>query len=275
MSPACRSALLLALLAFAAATAAKAPATPPVSPFDCTGDVCGFNVTADTLVSAPCEGRAVLVAYSRSSGATLVQCSIPARGEDNLVYAFDRSSSHGPVYELEGGRYVNPSSLPAAATDGIPDRFGPVPLCSAPGAAQAGELTLVVKEPSGGGDPPYCYRLYRGAIASGAFALTADGASAPAPSGSGRARWNKLVAALLPYVVPATASERPAAIVGAAKARLYTRPDTQASTKMYLIQGDAVSLLEAAPCGGWSRIRYVTQAGNTLDRWIQSADLAK
>jgi hypothetical protein len=274
MSSLCRPGLLLALLALAAAAAAKVPATWQIAPFDCSGEVCGFIVTADARLGAPCEGRSVLVAYSRTGGATLVQCSAPDRSEDNLLYAFNRSSSEGQVYELDGGRYVNLSSLAQAATDGIPDRFGPVPLCRPPGTAHAGELTVIVKEPDEGGEHPYCYRLYRALTASGAIEMTADGTSAPAPSSGGRARWSKLVAALRPYLAPAAAAQAPAAVVGATKARLYTRPDKRASTRMYLIRGDAVSLLDASPCAGWSRIRYVTQAGKTLDSWIRSADLA-
>lgn len=277
MSPACSAGprlALLALLACASSAGAKAPAASPVVPFDCSGEVCGFNVTDPALVTAPCAQRAVLVAFSRTSGATLVQCSSPGSSQDNLVYVFDRSMGTGPVYELEGGRYIAAAVLTQAATDGIPDRFGPVPLCSAPTAAVAGELTLLVKEPTGG-EHPYCYRRYHASIAAGGLQVGADGASAVAPAPDARARWTRLVAGLTVHIGPVAPAHAPDATVGVAKARLYARPDSQASTRMYLVRGDAVTVLDTAGCAGWSRIRYVTASGKPIERWIRNADLAK
>jgi hypothetical protein len=272
--------LLIALAAYAAGCAAKAPATSaaaaPVVPFDCSGEVCGFNVVAASLVTAPCEGRSVLVAYSRTNGTALVQCADPGRTQDNLVYLFDRRSTTGPVYELDGARYVTGAFLAQAAAEGIPDRFGSVPLCVAPGAAAAGELTLVVKEPNAGSGSPYCYRLYRASQQAGMLRVVAEGAAPPAPSTDGRSRWTSLASQLLPHMQSAAVADAgSAATVATAKARLYGRPEPSATTRMYLVKGDTVTLLLADNGGGWSRIRYTGKSGKAIERWIRTSDLAK
>jgi len=275
MSPAFSIWLALALTACAAVSAADAPTTPPIAPFECSGQVCGFNVLAASLVTAPCEGRSLLVAYSQTNGSALVQCADPARTSDNLVYVFDRSSSGGPVYELEGARYVTAAFLLQAATEGVPDRFGAVPLCRVAGAAVSGELTLLIKEPNSGNSSPYCYRLYRVAHSAGRVAVVVEGATAPAPAANGRVRWAKLTARLLPYMNNAVSPVASAAKIGVAKARLYTRPEASATTRMYLTRGDAVTLLAADSGTGWSRVRYTGKSGKPIDRWIRTAQLTQ
>ncbi|WP_144021130.1 hypothetical protein [Caballeronia sordidicola] len=51
------------------------------------------------------------------------------------------------------------------------------------------------------------------------------------------------------------------------KAYLYDIPDSKTQTKMYLVRGDAVKILEKSE--DWARIEYVRINGAVIDKWIQ------
>ena len=114
------------------------------------------------LIVPPCADDSVLVAYSQSSGATLIQCSDPDDPEDNKAFVFDRHDATAKSYEFLGGRFIRPDYLATAVTEGIPDKMGAVPLCAVKDrrAAAAGELLLAEKQPSDSQDAPYCYRIH-------------------------------------------------------------------------------------------------------------------
>lgn len=189
------------LLAAAAALALPASGAGKVTKFDCVGGVCGFNVAASDVREAPCKGQPVLVAYSESSGATLIQCD----GADGTSsYLFDRAATGRAGIELAGTRFIKSDFLAEAAAYGVPDRFGPVPLCVKPAAAVAanGEFVLVAKEPAPGPDGGYCYRVIRAGAAHGGLALRTDSGAPPAATASAAAhkKWRKLAARVLHHI---------------------------------------------------------------------------
>ncbi len=133
--------LALMLAAFCAASGAASgasAATQAVAPFACVGAICGFNVLARELRVAPCRGQSMLVAYSMTSGLSLVQCSAPGDVGGNASFLFDRANPARPGLALNGTRFVKPDALAEVNRDGVPDRFGPVPLCAEAGSAAAG-----------------------------------------------------------------------------------------------------------------------------------------
>jgi hypothetical protein len=180
----------------------NATARDKVAQFDCDKGVCGFNVTAAEMRIAPCRGASVLVAYSQNSGATLIQCSMPGNISGSLSYLFDWHSTDGAEFELKHTRFIKPSFLAEATESGIPDRFGPVPLCmpTASTTSATGELLLVVKTPHPGADESYCYRLLRIRDDAGGLVINSADGPAPAPSTTARAKWRSLLAVLRPYI---------------------------------------------------------------------------
>lgn len=56
------------------------------------------------------------------------------------------------------------------------------------------------------------------------------------------------------------------------RAYLYDLPDIKAHTKMYLVKGDTVRLLDKAGAE-WIRIKYVEKNGAVIDKWIQVASI--
>ncbi len=188
------------LLAAAVALALPASGAGKVSKFDCAGGVCGFNVPAGDVREAPCRGQPVLVAYSESSGATLIQCG----GADGTKsYLFDRGATGRAGLELAGTRFIKSDFLAEAAENGVPDRFGPVPLCvkSAPAAAATGEFVLVAKAPGPEADGAYCYRVIR-VGGRHALALRADSGEPPAAAATAHKKWRKLAARVLRHIPP-------------------------------------------------------------------------
>jgi hypothetical protein len=184
------------LLSAAIALALPASGAGKVTRFDCTGGVCGFNVAASDMHEAPCKGQAVLVAYSESSGATLIQCG----GTDGTTsYLFDRGAAGRAGVELAGTRFIKSDFLAEAAENGVPDRFGPVPLCVKPAStlAAAGEFVLVAKAPAPEADGAYCYRVIRVGAESGALALHTDLGEPPAAPATAHQKWRKLAATVL------------------------------------------------------------------------------
>lgn len=170
-----------------------------VAKFACAGGVCGFNVPARDVREAPCKGQPVLVAYSESSGATLIQCGGP---DGNMTYLFDRGATGRAGLELEGTRFIKSDFLAEASRNGVPDRFGPVPLCvkSGAAAAAAGEFVLMTKVPAPEPDAPYCYRVIRVGAERGALALRADAGEPPAGAATAHKKWRKLAAKVLRHI---------------------------------------------------------------------------
>lgn len=199
--------LSFAALALAAAALwAPLPAgadTDPVARFDCEQGVCGFNVVNAELVAEPCAGSAVLAAYHATGGAAIVQCSGGSEQSEPTSFVFDRSR-RGPAFEVPGGRFVRPAALADAAVQGVPDRFGPVPLCQ-PAAARTAEaaspLQMVLKVPAADGA---CYRVLSVLGSGRSLALHLDdGSPPPAPADvRTRRRWAGLVARMLPLMRP-------------------------------------------------------------------------
>jgi len=175
--------------------------TTAVARFDCEQGVCGFNVVDAELVVEPCAGGAVLVAYHATGGTAIVQCGGGSGPDEPTSYVFDRSR-RGPTFEVPGGRFVRPAALVEAAALGVPDRFGPVPLCR-PGAARAAEaaspLQLLLKTPAADGS---CYRVLSVLGSGHTLALLADDSSPPlAPADVlTRRRWAALVDRMLPLI---------------------------------------------------------------------------
>ena len=277
-----RSGRLRSLILFgaiAATSPALVIAADPVAPFDCIQGVCGFNVTARDLRVAPCEDRPVLVAYSQGGGATLIQCSARTDAAGNLSYLFDRHARGSGTFELAGTRFIKPDFLAEAVVEGVPDRFGALPLCAklAPSAAVTGEILLVSKTLKSNADGAYCYRLLRAGTASGRLTIQADSGEAPAISKTANMKWAALASRILPHIkgnAPASAGRM--ARVVQVKAPLFETPDADASSRAYLVEGDSVQLLDQSKsASGWLRVRFITKAGQKIDRWIQSAALTK
>ena len=75
-----------------------------VTPPACSYGVCVINVISTALIVPPCSDDSVLVAYSQSSGAALIQCTDPDEPGDNEAFVFDRRDASAKSYEFRGGR---------------------------------------------------------------------------------------------------------------------------------------------------------------------------
>jgi hypothetical protein len=198
LSKACKR-LAALFLAWACVGWAQDAVTPPA----CSDGVCVVNVISTALIITPCTDDSVLVAYSQSSGATLIQCSDPSDPADNRAFVYDRHDATAKSYEFSGGRFIRPDYLVTAVTEGIPDKMGAVPLCVVKNrrAAASGELLLAEKQPSGSQDAPYCYRIHYLVAGAGALDVVSDeGKELPALSPTEIAAWAKLREALSPYI---------------------------------------------------------------------------
>jgi len=60
------------------------------------------------------------------------------------------------------------------------------------------------------------------------------------------------------------------------KATLYSEPNINQATKMYLINGDEVALTDATSDENyfWYKIRYVTKKGTLIDAWLHCEDIS-
>ena len=275
MSKACkRLAFLLGLLWSCACLAEEAVSAPA-----CSDGVCVVNVFSKALIVAPCADDSVLVAYSQASGATLIQCSDPEDQEDNKALVYDRHDVTAQAYEFRGGRFIRPDYLATATSEGIPDKFGAVPLCAAKDRrpAASGEMLLAAKQPSDSQDAPYCYRIHYVVAGAGNLHVAGDdGKELPALSFQEAAKWAKLRANLSPYVDPksSTAPPTPFAVVSSDKARLFQSPNLDSRSKMYLVKGDQVEIIDDSKLNtGWCRVRYVPKLGKVIEAWMQSSDL--
>jgi hypothetical protein len=184
------------VFATAVALALPASSASEVTKPDCAGAVCAFNVAASDVREAPCKGQPVLVAYSEASGATLIQCGA---AEGTTSYLFDRGATGRAGVELAGTRFIKSDFLAEAAEYGVPDRFGPVPLCvkPVPQPTANGEFVLVVKMPAPQPEAAYCYRVIRVGTERGALALRADSGKPPAAATGAHKKWRKLASSVL------------------------------------------------------------------------------
>lgn len=153
MSPGFKQAILVLFLLCTNAHGEDRISTP-----ECASDVCVSNIVDPRLATFPCTGNSVLVAYSQTSGVTLINCTNPGEGQ-STTYVFHRGKRAAKSYEVEDFRFLRPEGLVAAGREGIPDRFGAVPLCPSKvkEAPVRGALLLAEKRPSDSADKPYCY----------------------------------------------------------------------------------------------------------------------
>ena len=250
-----------------------------MSPPSCSDGVCVVNVFATTLISPPCVDQSVLVAYSQNSGATLIQCSDPADPEENKAFIYDRRHSSSSSYVLSGGRFIRPDYLATAVSEGMPDKFGAVPLCAVKNrrAGATGEMLLAEKQPSGLQDAPYCYRIHYVMAGTGAVQVVGDdGHELAALPPSEVPAWTKLQHSLAPYIDPKSGTPEPTRVasVSSDKAKLFQSASLDSRTKMYLVKGDQVEIIDDTKFNtGWCRVRYAPKTGKAIEAWIQSSDL--
>jgi len=269
----------LALLGFIWSVAALAD--DRVAAPDCSANVCVVNVFDQSLITEPCTGSTVLVAYSTASGATLIQCNAGSSPEDNLTLVFDRRNQGIKPFEVQGGRFLRPTAWDQVAREGVPDTFGVVPLC--PGTKRAapgpGQLIIVEKHPSDSEEHPYCYSVDYVMAGSNSLTMRSDAGKELTPlSEQGSKQWAALRQKLTPYTMAEKASEPArtgkAASVRSEKASLYLTPNKTEASKMYLIKGDQVEVIDDSKLGeGWCMIRYVTKTGKAIERWALAQDL--
>ena len=258
----CRfSAGLLCLIWVAAASADDAVAGPA-----CSANVCVVN----------------MLAYSTVSGATMIQCSAPSNALDNRAFIYDRLSPKGKTFEFQGGKFIRPDAWDKVESEGIPDRFAPAPLCPAKKKRDtpvAGTLIIVAKHPSDSEDHPYCYSVNYVAASENVLTLRSDDGQDLAPlSEKSSEEWDGLKRKLAPYIAAGNPSKQlkqeVTASVKSQKASLYSAPDTATASRMYLLQGDKVEVIDDSKLkDGWCFVRYVTKTGRTIEKWAQAQDL--
>lgn len=224
----------------------------------------------------------MLVAYSQSSGATLIQCSDPSGAEENKAFIYDRNGPSAKAFEFRAGRFIRPDSLATAETEGISDKFGSVPLCSAANrrATAGGELLIAEKQPNNSQDAPYCYRIHYVVFGKSTLQITSDDGHEQADlSPAAIAEWTRLRENLSPYIDTRHVSAAPSgrtrvASVTSDKAPLFRSPGTSAPSSMYLVKGDQVEIVDASKLAdGWCLVRYVTKSGKTIENWARTRDL--
>lgn len=209
MSRVCKLALALTGLVCTPANWADDAVSAP----DCSSNVCVLNVLAPSLVTEPCTGYSVLVAYSTSTGATLIQCSSPSNAQENKAFVYDRRKPEGRPVQFSGGRFIRPDSWARIVAEGVPDKFAAVPLCPAKDrrAVEDGQLVIVKKELAAG-DDGYCYRVNYVEAEDGRVTIRSDqGRVSPALPKAASAKWAKLKERLSGYVPkadPTGASQR-------------------------------------------------------------------
>lgn len=273
--PACKRLTLLFWLLWVCACSAEDAVSPPA----CSDGVCVINVFAKALVTPPCGDDSVLVAYSQANGATLIQCSDPESAEDNKAFVYDRHDVSAKSYEFRGGRFIRPDYLPTAMSEGIPDKFGAVPLCAMKDRrpAASGEMLLAEKQTDDSAGAPYCYRIHYVVVGkAGLQVIGDDGKELPTLSPTAATAWTKLRQNLSPYIDPKSdvAASASQASVRSDKARLFQSPNIDSRTRMYLIKGDHVEILDDTQLNsGWCKVRYLSKSGKAIEAWMQSSDL--
>lgn len=210
-----------------------------MTPADCADGVCVANVLSAELIVEPCDGETVQIAYSKTSGAALIQCSDPSDPGGNKTFIFDRDTSGGSGFELDGGRFIRPDYLATAQGDGIPDKFGNVPLCSVnqrPKVA-AGELLVAEKTPTNSPDAPYCYHVDYVRVESGTLRVESDEGHELSPVTAEKlATWAGLRKALGPYLQTGVGTPHPTATVMKDNARLYDAPESEVTGQWLILR---------------------------------------
>lgn len=251
----------------------------------CADAVCRDHVDGKGLVSAPCASEMLSVIFSQSNGAMIIQCDASsASPEESLLLLYDRLESTRSAYEFTDARVLTPGAEEWAAlqTEGVPDKFGPKPLCNANDKRPpAGAFFIAVKTPKQGEDPepPYCYDLYLVSGDSGNWLLsTPFGKQQPQSlTAKDLARWktlqeNVMSSSDIQKQAAATGNELVAIVSD--KASLFSSPELSRITKMYLIKGDRIEILDSSRRAvGWVKIRYTTKSGKVFDNWIQANSL--
>lgn len=266
---------ILFVICVGAADADDAMAGP-----ECSANVCVVNVIAKSLVTPPCTGYSVLVAYSTVSGATMIQCSAASNAQDNKTFIYDRLRGDVKTFEFQGGRFIRPDAWAKVENEGIRDQFASSPLCPAkkresPGA---GVLIVVEKHPSDSDEHPYCYSVNY--VVAGENSLTVrgdDGKELTPLSEKASEGWIQLKQKLAPYIGAGHASQpskgKPASVTSE-RASLYLTPNAADASKMYLVKGDKVEVIDSSKLGdGWCFVRYVTKRGSAIERWARAQDL--
>jgi hypothetical protein len=178
-------------------------AAGPTSRPACAGDVCVVNILRDAPIAEPCEGYSVLVAYNKSSGVTLIQCSEPGTEMENISFAFNSRNKGMKPVEFFGGRFIRPEALADVVSSGSRGEIGSLPLCAATGrrAPASGELLIAEKQPSASGQPPYCYRINYVGMDNAGMTIVADNGKKvpPSPDDTGL-RWDQLRKILTVYL---------------------------------------------------------------------------
>jgi hypothetical protein len=102
----------------------------------------------------------------------------------------------------------------------------------------------------------------------------------PALSPTEIAAWAKLRDNLSPYIPKESASAPPLPgkphldLVVGDKARLFQSPSVESRTRMYLVKGDQVEIIDDSKLAtGWCRIRYVGKSGKAIEAWMQTQDI--
>ncbi|MDD1622291.1 MAG: hypothetical protein LUQ11_12505 [Methylococcaceae bacterium] len=252
---------------------------------ECDRGVCRYFVKDKRQISSPCEGSSLIVGYSQSSGATVIQCeNTSGTADENPTLLFDRYEASHPAFEFVGGRFLtaNAEDWELFQSEGIPDKFGPKPLCErGPRQPADGEFLIGVKRLRFGEDPdpPYCYDLYLINGNSNAWMVTsASGVALQPLSPQGFAKWKtlkeKLVSSVDTSPKGASASVKTLGTVVSDKAHLYASPEMTAITKMYLVKGDRVDILdESKRASEWIRIRYTAKSGKSIEKWVKTGDI--
>jgi hypothetical protein len=277
MSPGCKLAAVLVGIVCAGSACAEEAVSEPA----CAADVCVVNVLAARLIPPPCAADSVLVAYSKSSGATLIQCSSPSDAQENKGFIYDRLDHGVRPFEFLGGRFIRPDSFGEVEKEGVPDKFGRVPLCPAKGreAPARGELLIVEKQPNESDSEPYCYRVNYVLAGKGSLTIRGDdGRELPAMPEKAAAQWAKAQETLSQYIDagPGNKAAMPArtASVISNRAGLFVSPHAADASKIYLVKGDKVEVLDDSKIAdGWCLVRYVTKAGKSINRWAHAQDL--
>jgi len=194
------------------------------------------------------------------------------------LFIYNKNDSSVPPYEFFGGRFIRPDYLATAAKEGIPDKFGPIPLCKADAVTTLaeGKLLIAEKQTSNNEQNPYCYKInYVTSTKAGLIIKSDSGRKISSVSAKAAQKWDsmrKAVSRQIETVEPTVRLRK--VTVTSAKAPLYTSPNSDATTSMYLVRGDMIEILDDNnPDRGWIRIRYITKSGKALDSWIQSRDL--
>ena len=251
----------------------------------CADGVCEATVEKNAAY-APCEDAVILLAWRQAGGATLIQCMTDDADMDKPSFVYDRDKPAAPAYPLTGMRYFVSAYLGELASGKVGDKFSSHALCKPPTPPRMapGDILIGEKVPTQDNNNPYCYRVLRVASTRSGVVMRADDGDSPHVEAK-HADWDGLAAKMtsliasagspVPADVPDTASSGgPLLHVVHAKAPLRDSPDSGVAQHGYLVQGDAVSVLDRTKAAnGWLKVHYVGKSGKAIDRWVRADDL--